>query len=130
MSKSYQNTIELFAEEKALRKKVMGIVTDSTPVEAPKNPEGSTIVELARLFASEGEVREMEERFRAGGTGYGEFKKQLFELIWTFFSPMRKRREELEADPGYVDRVLAEGAERANALAAETVRKVRAAIGL
>jgi tryptophanyl-tRNA synthetase len=72
----------------------------------------------------------MEQQFRAGGTGYGEFKKQLFETIWNYFEPMRRRRSELEADPGYVDRVLAEGAERANALARETVRKVRQATGL
>ncbi|HEX4084765.1 MAG TPA: tryptophan--tRNA ligase [Chthoniobacteraceae bacterium] len=130
MSKSYHNTIELFAEEKALRKKVMGIVTDSTPVEEPKNPDGSTIIGLYKLFASENEVTEMEERFRAGGTGYGDFKKKLFEAIWSTFEPMRKRRWELEADPGYVERVLSQGAERANMLAQETVHKVRNAIGL
>ena len=130
MSKSYDNTIELFAEEKALRKKVMGIVTDSTPVDAPKDPANSTIVDLYRLFASTEDVAEMEQRFRAGGTGYGDFKKQLFETIWNYFEPMRRRRKELEADPGYVDRVLSKGAERANALAGETVFKVRQATGL
>ena len=130
MSKSYNNTLELFGEEKGLRKKVMGIVTDSTPVEAPKDPANSTIIDLYRLFASESEVKEMEARFRAGGTGYGDFKKQLFEAIWAYFEPMRKRRAELESDPGYVDRVLSAGAEKANALAQETVRKVRRAIGL
>jgi tryptophanyl-tRNA synthetase len=72
----------------------------------------------------------MEERFRAGGTGYGDFKKQLFEAIWSYFEPMRRRRAELEADPGYLDRVLASGAEKANVLASATVRKVRQAIGL
>jgi tryptophanyl-tRNA synthetase len=130
MSKSYDNTIELFAGEKALRKKVMSIVTDSTPVEQPKDPANSAIVDLFRLFASEAEVAEMEHRFRAGGTGYGDFKKQLFEAIWSYFEPMRRRRAELEADPGYVDRVLEAGAQRANALASETVRKVRQATGL
>jgi tryptophanyl-tRNA synthetase len=130
MSKSYDNTIELFAEEKSLRKKVMSIVTDSTPVEEPKDPANSAIVELYRLFASESDVAEMERRFRAGGTGYGEFKKELFQAIWSYFEPMRRRRAELEADPGYVDRVLEEGAEKANALAGATVRKVRQAIGL
>ena len=130
MSKSYNNTIELFAEEKALRKKVMSIVTDSTPVEAPKDPAASAIVDLFRLFASEDDVKEMERRFRAGGTGYGDFKKELFEAIWRYFEPMRRRRQELESDPEYVDRVLAAGAERANALACETVRNVRQAIGL
>ncbi len=130
MSKSYDNTIELFAPEKALRKKIMGIVTDSTPVEAPKDPSNSTIVDLYRLFAPESDVREMEQRFRAGGAGYGDFKKQLFDAIWSYFEPMRRRRAELEADPGYVDRVLAEGAGRANALAGETVRNVRRVTGL
>jgi tryptophanyl-tRNA synthetase len=72
----------------------------------------------------------MERRFRAGGTGYGDFKKELFGAMWTYFEPMRRRRAELEADPGYVESVLSSGAERANALAAETVRKVRIAIGL
>jgi len=130
MSKSHHNTIELFAEEKTLRKKVMSIVTDSTPVEAPKDPANSAIVDLFRLFASENDVKEMEQRFRAGGTGYGEFKKELFEAIWNYFEPMRRRRKELESDPGYVEGVLASGAELANALARETVRKVRQATGL
>jgi tryptophanyl-tRNA synthetase len=130
MSKSYDNTIELFAGEKALRKKVMGIVTDSTPVEAPKDPGNSAIVALYRLFASKDAVEDMERRFRAGGTGYGDFKKELFGAMWTYFEPMRRRRAELEADPGYVERVLAEGAEKANALAEKTVREVRQAVGL
>jgi tryptophanyl-tRNA synthetase len=130
MSKSYGNTIELFSPEKALRKKVMSIVTDSTPVEAPKDPANSAIVDLYRLFASDSDVKEMEARFRAGGTGYGDFKKQLFEAIWSYFEPMRRRRAELESDPGYVDRVLATGAERANALAGGTVSAVRKATGL
>jgi tryptophanyl-tRNA synthetase len=130
MSKSYDNTIELFAEEKALRKKVMGIVTDSTPVEAPKDPDTSAIVSLYKLFASEAEVKSMEDRFRAGGTGYGDFKKELFAAIWSYFEPMRRRRAELEADPAYVDQVLDSGAERANALAAGTVKQVRQVIGL
>jgi tryptophanyl-tRNA synthetase len=127
---SYDNTIELFAEEKALRKKVMSIVTDSIPVAEPKDPATSAIVDIYRLFASESAVQEMERRFRSGGTGYGDFKKELFEAMWSYFAPMRSRRAALEADPGYVDGVLAAGAERANALAGETVRKVRQAIGL
>ena len=130
MSKSYGNTIELFAEEKALRKKIMSIVTDSTPVETPKDPANSVIVDLFRLFASPDQVKDMEQRFRAGGTGYGDFKKELFAAMWNYFQPMRLRRKELESDPGYVDRVLLSGAERANALAGETVRNVRKAIGL
>ena len=106
MSKSYGNTIDIFGDEKETRKRVMGIVTDSVPVEAPKDPARSTIVQLYSLFASKNEVEGMQERFRKGGTGYGDFKKELFEKLWEYFSPMRKRREELLADKLYVDEVL------------------------
>ncbi len=130
MSKSYSNTIEIFLREKALKKKIMGIVTDSTSVEAPKNPENSSIVALYKLFAAEDEVARMEDEFRAGGTGYGEFKKRLFETIWEYFSPMRLRRTELAADPAFVDGILAEGSDRANRFAERMMKKVRAATGL
>ena len=130
MSKSYGNTLEIFSEEKALRKKIMGIVTDSTPVQAPKNPDQSTIVELYRLFATTDQVARMENEFRAGGIGYGEFKKRLFEAVWETFAPMRKRRAELESDPGYVDQVLADGAARASQVAEKTMERVRQATGL
>ncbi len=130
MSKSYNNTIALFEEEKALKKKIMGIVTDSTPVEAPKDPEGSTIVNLYRLFASADDVARMEASFRAGGVGYGEYKKQLFAAIWEYFAPMRTRRAEMAADAGYIDRVLADGAERARVVALQTMNRVRTAVGL
>jgi tryptophanyl-tRNA synthetase len=130
MSKSYDNTIELFLEEKALRKKIMGMVTDSTPVEAPKDPTSSSIVALYRLFAPEADVEKMAADFRAGGTGYGDFKKRLFEAIWEYFAPMRVRRAELASDPGYVDRVLSAGAQRASATAAQVMTRVRRAVGL
>jgi tryptophanyl-tRNA synthetase len=130
MSKSYQNTIELFLEEKALRKKIMGIVTDSTPVEAPKDPTGSSIVALYRLFASETEVTAMEEAFRVGGTGYGHFKKQLFEAVWEYFRPMRERRAEWEREPGAVEAVLKAGGQKAGAVAVATMERVRRAVGL
>jgi tryptophanyl-tRNA synthetase len=130
MSKSYDNTIELFLEEKALRKKIMGITTDSTPVEAPKDPTTSSIVALYRFFAPEVDVEKMEADFRAGGVGYGDFKKRLFEAIWEFFAPQRARRAELAADPGYVDRVLADGAGRASATAEQVMTRVRRAVGL
>jgi len=130
MSKSYDNTIELFLEEKALRKKIMGIKTDSTPVEAPKDPTSSAIVGLYRLFASPEEVAAMEADFRAGGVGYGTFKQRLFEAVWEHFAPARARRAEIERDPGYVDGVLREGAERAGALASATLLRVRKAMGL
>ncbi len=130
MSKSYENTIEMFAPEKVLRKKIMGIKTDSTPVEAPKPLEGSVILELYKLVASPGDVRSMIEGFEAGGTGYGDFKKRLFDAVWSHFEPMRRRRDELAADPGYVDKVLAEGAERALEAAERVIGRVRQAVGL
>jgi tryptophanyl-tRNA synthetase len=130
MSKSYNNTVALFEEEKALRKRIMGIVTDSTPVEAPKDPAKSVIVDFYRLFASEGDVAIMEQEFRAGGIGYGDFKKRLFGAIWEYFSPMRARRAELASDPHTVDRILREGADRARAVAENTMKRVREGLGL
>jgi tryptophanyl-tRNA synthetase len=130
MSKSYNNTIELFLPEKMLRKKIMSIVTDSTAVDAPKDPTGSAIISLYKLFATADGVASMEHDFRAGGIGYGEFKKRLFEVIWESFAPMRQRRTELEADTGYVDQVLAEGASRAQEVAQRTMARVRRAVGI
>ena len=130
MSKSYGNTIELFLPEKTLRKKIMSIVTDSTPVEAPKDPDNSAILSLYRLFATSDMVASMERDFRAGGVGFGEFKKRLFEAIWESFAPMRQRRAQLEADAGYVDHVLADGASRAQEVAQRTMSKVRRAVGV
>ncbi len=130
MSKSYNNTVPLFDAEKPLRKKIMSIVTDSTPVESPKDPTHSSIVALYRLFASEGDVATMEADFRAGGQGYGVFKQRLFDALWEHFRPMREKRAELAADPSYVDAVLRDGAERARAVAAKTMERVRLATGL
>ena len=130
MSKSYNNTIDIFGDEKETRKRVMSIVTDSTPVETAKDPARSTIVELYSLFASKNEIAEMRERFRKGGTGYGDFKKQLFEKLWEYFSPMRKRREEILADKSYIGNVLTRSAERANEIADQVMKRVRAAVGL
>jgi tryptophanyl-tRNA synthetase len=130
MSKSYGNTIDIFGEEKETRKRVMSIVTDSTSVEAPKDPERSTIIQLYSLFASKREVEEMQERFRKGGSGYGDFKKQLFEKLWEYFAPMRKRRQEILGDKSYIESVLTRGAERANLVADQVMKRVRAAVGL
>jgi len=130
MSKSYGNTIELFLDEKALKKKIMGIVTDSTPVESPKDPTGSTIVDLYRLFASAEEVARMESDFRAGGTGYGDFKKRLLEAVLAHLAPLRERRAALLADPRAIDSVLEAGAAAARAVAANTLDRVRRAVGL
>jgi tryptophanyl-tRNA synthetase len=130
MSKSYSNTIDIFGDEKETRRRVMSIVTDSTPVDAPKNPATSIIFQLYSLFASKSEIVEMRERFRKGGTGYGDFKKQLFEKLWKYFASMRKRREEILADESYIDNVLARGAKRANAVADQVMKRVRSAVGL
>jgi tryptophanyl-tRNA synthetase len=130
MSKSYGNTIDIFGDEKETRKRVMSIVTDSTPVEAPKNPEASTIMQVYALVASKDEVQEMREQFCKGGQGYGDFKKQLFEKLWDYFAPMRKRRDEILRDKNYIDDVLERGARRANAIAHEVMKRVRDAVGL
>ncbi|GAT33154.1 tryptophanyl-tRNA synthetase [Terrimicrobium sacchariphilum] len=130
MSKSYGNTIGMFEEEKPLRKKIMGLKTDTTPIEAPKPTENSNILALYKLVASGADYDQMVAEFQSGGVGYGTFKQRLFEAIWTYFAPMRERRAEILADPGYVDRVLKEGAEKANALATPVMQRVRKAVGL
>jgi len=130
MSKSYGNNIDIFGDEKETRKRVMSIVTDSTPVEAPKDSERSTIVQLYSLFASKDELANMKERFKKGGTGYGDFKKELFEKLWEYLAPMRKRREEILRDKSYIDNVLARGAKHANEIANQVMQRVRAAVGL
>ncbi|MFN2474880.1 MAG: tryptophan--tRNA ligase [Chthoniobacterales bacterium] len=130
MSKSYGNTIDLFGDEKETRKRIMSIVTDSTAVDAPKDPDASAIFQLYSLVADDAETGVMREAFTRGGTGYGEFKKQLFAKVWEYFAPMRTRREELVAQPELVDAVLARGAERANAVADEVMGRARSAVGL
>ena len=130
MSKSYGNNIDIFGDEKEMRKRVMSIITDSTPVGMPKDPANSTIFKLYSLVASKDEITSMREQFVKGGIGYGDFKKQLFERLWEYFSPMRKRREEILADKSYIDRVLENGATRANEIADQVMTRVREAVGL
>jgi tryptophanyl-tRNA synthetase len=131
MSKSYDNTLQLFEEPADLKKKIMKkLVTDSTALELPKPIEGSTILPLYKLVASEAEYDAMIEDHLRGGIGYGDFKKRLLESITTYFAPMRERRAEILAKPGYVERVLAEGAEKARAVARQTLTRVRSAVGL
>ncbi len=130
MSKSYGNTLPIFGEEKPLRKLVMKITTDSTPVEDPKPTEGSTILALYKLFASEADYALMVADHERGGVGYGDLKKRLAEAYWDYFSLMRKRREEILSDPGYVDQVLAAGAARAREEAAKVLDRVRRAVGV
>jgi tryptophanyl-tRNA synthetase len=130
MSKSYGNNIDIFGDEKEMRRRVMSIVTDSVAVDAPKDPTTSTIFKLFSLVASNDEIADMRERFAKGGTGYGDFKKQLFEKLWEYFAPMRKRREEILKDKSYIDDVLANGAIRANEIANQVMDRVRKAVGL
>ena len=130
MSKSYGNNIDIFSDEKETRKRVMSIVTDSTPMDSPKDPSRSTIFQLYSLVASKTEIADMRERFLKGGTGYSDFKKELFEKLWGYFAPMRKRREEILADKSYVDNVLSRGAKRANEVADQVMKRVLVAVGL
>ena len=131
MSKSYGNTIEIFGDEKALRKKIMGIVMDSrTPQEPKPDADKNLAVQLLKLFAPVAVATDFENRLRTGGLGYGDLKKTLFEHYWNFFAPYRATRAELAANPDYVEQVLREGAERARAVAAQTMARARKACGL
>jgi tryptophanyl-tRNA synthetase len=130
MSKSYDNTIQLFEEPAALKKKIMGIKTDSTPVESPKPVEGSSILALYKLVASAADYEQMVQDHLNGGVGYGDFKKRLLAAVTDYFAPFREKRAALLADPAFVDRVLAEGAEKARAVARKTLSRVRDAVGL
>jgi tryptophanyl-tRNA synthetase len=130
MSKSYGNTIEIFAEGKPLRKTVMNIVTDATPVEAPKDPDQSNVFALYSLFATDEEKAALAGRYRAGGMGYGEAKGMLLEKIESYFAAARERRKQLAADPAIVEDVLKSGAQQARAEAQQTMALVREAVGM
>jgi tryptophanyl-tRNA synthetase len=130
MSKSYKNTLDLFGEAKAFSKAVMGIKTDSTPVDQPKPVEGSTLVALYKLVATPEEHAAYVADLQRGGKGYGDFKKELLAKLDARFGPIRERHAELARQPGLVDDVLADGAQRARALAAPTLAAARAAVGL
>ncbi len=130
MSKSYDNTIEIFEQEKTVRKKVMSIVTDSTPVEAPKNPDKCNVFALLKLIASSQELVDWEAKYRQGGVGYGQAKKRLAELLIEYFKPYREKRAELEKNIDYVRKVLHEGAQKARAVAQKTLSRARKAVGI
>ena len=130
MSKSYDNTIGIFEPEKMVRKKVMSIVTDSTPVEDPKDPEKCNIFALLKLVAGDDELAEWKDKYRSGGTGYGTVKKRLVELLCEYFRPYREKRKELENNLDFVERVLKTGAQKASAVARKTLAQVRQAVGL
>ena len=131
MSKSYGNTIEIFGDEKVIRKKVMGIKMDSRMPEEPKpDADKNLAIQLLKLVATPAIAADYESRLRAGGLGYGDLKKGLFEHYWNYFAEARKKRAELVANPDYVNGVLAAGATKARALAQTVLKRARKASGL
>ncbi len=131
MSKSYGNTIEIFGDEKALRKKIMGLVMDSrTPAEPKPDADRNIAIQLLKLVAPADVATDFEDRLRAGGLGYGDLKKALFENYWTCFAPARAKRAELTADLGHVEKILQDGATKARALAQKVTHRARLASGL
>jgi tryptophanyl-tRNA synthetase len=130
MSKSYDNTIPIFATDAELEAKVKRIKTDSTPKGNPLDPENDTVFALYRLVANADEVAEMRRDYLAGAVGYGDAKMRLLGALQTYFGPYRQRRSELVAAPDYVEGVLQAGAKRAGRELDETMRLVRDAVGL
>ncbi len=130
MSKSYGNTIELFAPASQVKKKIMSIVTDSTPLEEPKNPDTCNVYALYKLFATPEQQADMAARYRAGGLGYGTAKKELLAAFEAVFAPLREKRAALAAHPDDVEDILREGARKAVAVADQTLHAARRAIGL
>ena len=130
MSKSYGNTINIFDEGKALKKKVMSIETDSTPLDEPKNPDTCNVFALIKLFADESHAAEIAEKYRAGGYGYGHAKKELLALIQDYFAEAREKRKSLEKNPSYLKDVLETGGKYARERAEEVMEPIRSATGL
>lgn len=130
MSKSYGNTIDIFTSRKILKQSVMSIVTDATPIEAPKDPDRCNLFALYRLFVSPEQTAALRDRYLVGGLKYSDVKKELIDIIWNYFDPHRKRREDLLATPDEVFDVLKAGAEKAREVAAVTLADVRRKVGL
>ncbi len=131
MSKSYGNTIEIFGDEKAIRKKVMGIVMDSrTPAEPKPDADKNLAIQLLKLVATAEVGNDFENRLRAGGLGYGDLKKALFENYWNYFADARKKRDELAANLDFVNQVLSDGAMKARTLARKVLKRARKNCGL
>jgi len=131
MSKSYGNTIEIFGDEKALRKKIMGLVMDSrTPAEPKPDADKNIAIQLMKLVAPEAVARDYEERLRAGGLGYGDLKKGLFEQYWNYFAPARAKRAELAANLDHVEKILGDAAGKARALAQTVLKRARKNSGI
>jgi len=129
MSKSYDNTIEIFLDEKTLRQRVMSIVTDSTPVDQPKDPETCNLFAIYRHFAPPERVAEVRRLYIEGGAAYGTIKKELVGILWDFFKDAREKRAELTKDPQHIRNILTMGAEKARVIAAETIETVRKRVG-
>ncbi|MCH2448792.1 MAG: tryptophan--tRNA ligase [Gracilimonas sp.] len=130
MSKSYDNTINIFAEGKALKKRVMSIETDSTALEDPKDPSTDNVFALIKLFADKKKLDEISEKYRAGGYGYGHAKKELLGMIEDYFGEARERRHELAKDLDYVQDVLREGGKKAHMRAEEVMEPIREVTGI
>lgn len=129
MSKSYNNAIDIFTDRKTLDKTVMKIVTDSTPVEEPKNPDACNLFALYSLFTTEDQIEELRARYLAPGLMYGKVKQELAQIIWDFFGTHREKRMALEKDPDMVRDILNMGAKKARAIAQETLELTRQRIG-
>ncbi len=131
MSKSYNNTVEIFGEEKTTRKKIMSLVMDSrTPAESKPDAEKNLAIQLLKLVAPAAIASDFENRLRAGGLGYGDLKKSLFEHYWDHFAAARAKRAELAADQEYVNQVLRAGAAKARSLAQTVLKRAKIACGL
>ncbi len=130
MSKSYHNTIDIFTDRKTLDKTVMRIVTDSTPVNEPKNPDTCSLFTLYSLFLNEEEIEELRARYLAPGLRYGDVKKELAQKIWDFFEQHRDKRRQLMENPDTIRDILAYGADKARVIAQETMGLVRDRVGI
>lgn len=130
MSKSYDNTICMFEEEKKMRKRIMKIKTDSRGVDEPKDPDSCTVFALYKLFASNEQVESLRNNYITGGMGYGDAKQLLFEVIRDYFKPFKEKRDQLAADPQKVKDIMMMGAEKTRVKAKETLSLVRNKVGL
>jgi tyrosyl-tRNA synthetase len=130
MSKSRNNTIDIFEDEKQLRKRIMSISSDSTPLEEPKNPDACNVFNLYQLLAEPSDIQTMRSNYLAGGYGYGHAKQALFELICSKFADERTRYTYYMSNPMEVERILLEGAQRAMAVANPVLKRVRESLGL
>ena len=130
MSKSYGNTIDIFLDEKELKNRVSKIVTDSTPLEVPKDPHSCNIYNIAKLFLSKNEQDELANRYQSGKEGYGHFKMYLKEIIWEYFKPYRIKREYYMKNEDEVRKILKNGADKAKKIAIPMMEKINKSVGI